>query len=209
MAMDKIVPLGYVVDTDPVPVDIIDASGWFRTETMEYSDDGRQDLLGWYLAQGWLIASYDLLEWYRDTDTDGNVTSQRFHKVYQLHRRKLQAERALNDLISDFTTAYNNGRTINDTRYDEILNIYNVGLDETEDEFNAVTTAVDSYDSTVNAIVDLLLPDFATYEAAVDILDDYGTDERARINLQFDNERARVRHRYNLCSGGAPLRRHC
>ena len=199
--LDKIVPLDHVVDVDPVPIDVINASAWFTTETMTYRDNDSNDLLPWYLAQGWSILNRTSFTYVYSYDIYGRLIGTRSYFVYELSRRKLQAERALNDLIADFTAAYNDGRSINDQRYDEILTIHSLMLDEREDEINTQGVTITAHEAEVDPIIALMLADFTAFDLAVSTqLDDFGESERDRINTQFDAESSAVNSR--LVSNG-------
>jgi hypothetical protein len=239
--MDKIKPLSYVVDTDPIPEAVIDASGWFITETMDIpAGSNNAQYLQWYIAQGWVLQpstdatslSAPFWRWIGSSQPSSSQAHPTFEAIgfdewsvtvqtqlssttftgryfqnstttttYHLSRRKLQSERALKALIADFTAAYNEGRSINDQRYDEIVTIYDVMLDKTETELTAVESDVDAFEVLFEQIVAAIPIDFDTYKAAVDgILDEFGDGARARINLQFDNELTKARQR--LTSSG-------
>lgn len=191
--MDKINPLQYVTDTDPVPEAVIDASGWFSWEYTAYDYHNRDgtNQLPWFQAQGWIVYSTSH-SFGIDPDDPNYGTS------YLMRRRKLQADKALNDLIADFTAAYNEGREINDQRYDEIVAIYNAMLDKTEDELNALGASnTEEYEDLLSRLPD----DFDDLDDDITgILDDWGDSQRARINLQFDNESKAARQ--NLITRG-------
>ncbi len=195
--MDKINPMSYIVDTDPVPEAVLDASGWFETEYMTIeSSDSQAAYLEWYMAQGWIV--------YNETRRSEvvvvenslipNQTTTIVYKTFYLKRRKLQSERVLNDLIRQFTGAYNEGRSINDQRYDEIVSIYNVMLDKTEDDINTTEGSGYDYTADIEALIALFETDFNTYVADVDgLLDEYGDPRLADINIRFDNELSKAR----------------
>jgi hypothetical protein len=50
----------------------------------------------------------------------------------------MQSERVLRDMITSFTNAYNEGRTVNNERYDELVALYALMLGHTEDELNTI-----------------------------------------------------------------------
>jgi len=190
--MDKINPLLYITDTDPVPEEVFDASGWFETEYITFQmrwtynnnsswgPDG--DKLAWFMAQGWVIYNKSIV----DVGGPGDV----YEYTYYLKRRKLQSERVLQDMISEFTGAYNEGRAINDQRYDEIVNLYSVMLDKTEGEISALNLDTDDYED----LVGLLTTDFDDFDgSSAGMLDGYGQSQRDRITLQFDNEQSVVK----------------
>lgn len=195
--MDKINPLAYIVDTDPVPEAVLEASGWFETEYMTIqASDSQAAYLEWYMAQGWLV--YDEVRRTETVRVDNSLipdqTTTIVYKTYYLRRRKLQSERVLNDLIRQFTGAYNEGRSINDQRYDEIVEIYNVMLGKTEDAITLTEGAGYDYTAEIEALIGLFETDFDAYKAEVDgLLDDYGAPRLADINIRFDNELAKQR----------------
>ena len=54
--MDKIQPLNYITDTDPVAQAIQNVSGWFKTEYMTISGSSSSAAyIEWYMAQGWTL----------------------------------------------------------------------------------------------------------------------------------------------------------
>jgi len=117
-----------------------------------------------------------------------------FVHVYNMKRRKLQSERVLQDMITQFTKAYNEGRLLNDRRYDEIVTIYNVMSTATQEDM--LSTAADDlkYDTIIDGIITALPTDFATYESRVEgLLTGYGESHRDRINTQFDNQLSKAR----------------
>ena len=194
--MDKINPLTYITDVTPVPEAIVNASGWFTTEYLVYKKGGYPisqavDLLPLYMAQGWLV--YDKVDG-TDERTEGGVTSSYLWTEYYMHRRKLQSESVLNTLIADFTTAYNEGRQINDTRYDELVALYDVMLDKTENELIALDATVDTDDALLAAIIADMETDYDNFDDAMDgLLDGWGDAQRLRINNQFDAEVTQAR----------------
>jgi uncharacterized protein YjiS (DUF1127 family) len=60
------------------------------------------------------------------------------YQTVVLTRRKMQSELVLNDMIASFTKAYNEGRSVNNARYDELVALYSLMLSRTEDEANAL-----------------------------------------------------------------------
>jgi hypothetical protein len=110
-----------------------------------------------------------------------------------IKRRKLQSERVLQSMITEFTDAYNEGRSINDQRYDELVALYNILLDNTETTIATVTDAASAYEALITAVVDALPGDYTTHESAVTgLLDDWGDGRRDEINTQFNNELAKA-----------------
>jgi hypothetical protein len=117
-----------------------------------------------------------------------------YFTLLSFKRRKLQSERVLQDMITEFTDAYNEGREINDRRYDELVALYDVMLDKTETAATTMESVVSGYDTLIAAALAALPTDFATHSADVSgLLDDFGESHRDRINTQFDNELAKAR----------------
>ena len=195
--MDKINPLLYITDTDPVPEEVLDASGWFETEYMTAtavrvdtptSSEITGGYIEWFMAQGWVQYDAD----YNVRSVDGTTIS--YNITYYLKRRKLQAERVLGDMIQEFTDAYNEGREINDRRYDEIVTLYDKMLDKSEDEITTLDSTVSSYDTLITAVLNNLPTDFTAHETDVGtLLDDWGDSRRDEIATQFDNELAKAK----------------
>jgi len=181
--MDKINPAAYITDVDPTPEGIITSSNWYEWQNIDI-EDGTQ--IPWLLAQGWVITS---------TRTSFNAETG-LHETYQwsLKRRVLRPESALRDLIISFTNAYNTGRNLNDQRYDEIVTLYTVMLDKSEDEMNSLSSDNSTYDDLVETILAELSASWTTLSADLTgVYDDYGTDATDRINTQFDNRVAEAR----------------
>ncbi|MGI6099786.1 MAG: hypothetical protein ACOYD3_08530 [Kiritimatiellia bacterium] len=194
--MDKINPMLYITDHDPVPEEVMDASGWFEMEyitvefrwsyTINATWGPAENSLAWYMAQGWVV--YD--KTVEDVGRPGDV----YLYKYYLRRRKMQSERVLNDMIREFTEAYNEGREVNDRRYDEIVALYNVMLDKTENEIIGLSNVTDKYDDLIDRIINGLPGSADDYEKKVEsLLRGYGDSMRDEINIRFDNEKAKAR----------------
>ena len=93
----------------------------------------------------------------------------------------------LTTLVADYTAAYNEGRTLNDQRYDDLVTLYLAVLDKTEDSYNTLETADETYEDAVEVIIAAISSEFASYDTDVTgDLDDWGTDLLAEINARFD-----------------------
>ena len=177
--MDKVNPLLYVTDHSPVPEAVLDASGWFETETMNVTighSVGKprkglpESALAWFIADGWtakwLNTTTELPSWSTSPSEGDDVISYSSWSVYELTRRKMQSERVLNDMLREFTEAYNEGREVNSARYEEILLVYNAALDNSE----AFLTAMEAGFDTTEAFTDLMLSpiadDYEIYKAS-------------------------------------------
>ncbi len=199
--LKKINPLLYITDHDPVPEEVLDASGWFETEYITLkmggfagADISSREMIGWYLAQGWVTyqkeTGYDNGPWQPLL----GAYEKHYWTIFSMKRRKLQSERVLQDMIREFTEAYNEGRMLNDQRYDEIVALYNVMLDRSENEANALTSIYTNYDDVIDRIITGLPQNADDYAAKIDgLLDGYGASMRDEINIRFDNELAKAR----------------
>lgn len=105
----------------------------------------------------------------------------------RLVRRRIQSELVLKDMIAQFTRAYNEGRQINDERYDELVALYALMLSRTEDEANSFTVNTDDFKPLAQAVVDAVKDALEKYRASVgDIPDDWMKSRIDEINRQFD-----------------------
>jgi hypothetical protein len=207
--MDKINPLLYITDTDPVPEAVLDASSWFETEwtTLDWFEEGvtsedsvvtlapswnSSPYIPWMLAQGWMVDDHSQSIYYWNPNVDPVISI--YHTTLTFKRRKIQSERVLQDMITEFTDAYNEGREINDRRYDELVALYDVMLDKSETAITSTESIVSAYDALITAAINALPTDFASHSADVSgLLDDFGESHRERVNTQFDNELAKAR----------------
>jgi len=177
--MVKINPLSYIVDTDPVPEAILDVSGWFETEylTLKQSayngDFTDASVINWYMAQGWVTES-------KTTGVDVIDGYNWYYNLYTMKRRKMQSERVLQSMITEFTNAYNEGRALNDSRYDEIVLIFNSMLDKSSDFMTVQETALTAFLTASNLLLDPLASDYSAYETAANaaILDYQNTSDQ-------------------------------
>jgi len=178
--MQSINPAAYITDLDPADAAIVDASGWYESETAELKTPESRLQLPWLLAQGWVVEEEGV------TDPGTGEEGEPFIK---LKRRRLIPEKALKDLVESFTNAYNEGRTLNDRRYDEILAVYNVLHSSNQVELNALQADDITYNSLVTVLIAGLSTAYNTHYTAVDgAFDDYGDSQRERIATQFDNQ---------------------
>lgn len=75
---------------------------------------------------------------FSNTSVSGGAPYWFAYQTVVLTRRKMQSELVLNDMIASFTKAYNEGRSVNNARYDELVALYSLMLSHTEDEANAI-----------------------------------------------------------------------
>jgi DNA-binding transcriptional MerR regulator len=143
---------------------VLKASRWYETESFELdvvNDD--VDNLNWYIAQGWVATKDGAPVVTVDEDTKVTITTQR----YWMRRRGINPEKTLDSLIRSYTKAYNEGRMVNDQRYDDIVTIYTGMLDKTEDDLNDLAQDYRDYDNLVAIILADLEVDFNTYQDVI------------------------------------------
>ena len=73
------------------------------------------------------------------TTTSGGAPYWHAYQKIRLKRRRMDGELVLRDMVRSFTDAYNEGRQVNNARYDELVALYALVLSENEDEMNAVS----------------------------------------------------------------------
>ena len=272
MTIEKINPLLYITDRDPIPEDVLDTSAWFKTETCELDFGeyvGRPDeniamhksMLSYYLANGWYVdavlggghgGTWQSVAHASNT-TSGTANSRSTAKSngtskasssshssamggglssastsgessgtssgtsestgtstnsgassatntqdggpywyaynrIRLKRRRMQTELVLKDMIAQFTKAYNEGRTINDERYDELVALYALMLSRTEDEANAFAGLnVNDFKPLAKLVTDEIKKAIEEYRNAVGNLPtDWMQSRIDEINRKFD-----------------------
>ena len=106
----------------------------------------------------------------------------------RLKRRKMQSELVLKDMIASFTKAYNEGRQINDERYDELVALYALMLSRTEDEANAFGgLSADDFKPLADAVIAACKDAMEKYGASADnIPADWMQSRIDEINRKFD-----------------------
>lgn len=210
MAEEKINTKQYISPLTLIPENILLASNWYKTEKKKldtrflqmgsqmegdpltqatgYGDQTKT--IEWMLAQGWQVSNTTAVRDWGYTAVAGTISPsfQWWIITYHLERRVLDPEKALNDLIASFTNAYNAGRDLNSTRYDDILTLYTVMLDRTEDELMGMTTDNSAYEALMNQIFARIEAENNTHTTDVaGGFDTYGESMRLQINTKFDN----------------------
>ena len=158
--MDHIIPV--ITDWTPTSETAMTAANWFKDEYLEVTlDVDEKGMLGWFMAQGWDVTSSS------ENSIVGDQATVVKSITYQLRRRKLQSELVLQSMINEFTGAYNEGRELNDTRYDEVVTIFTTMLDKTEDELIALEADDDTYDGVIEALITSLSDDFDALDDSI------------------------------------------
>lgn len=190
--MQAVNPLLYIQDISPIPEEVASASGWFETEymTLDWVEGKETDMTNWFIAQGWVVELRLRTAVYPDNPEDETT----YTVNVSMKRRKMQSERVLQSMLTDFTAAYNEGREVNDRRYENIVVLYDIMLSRSETELAAIESAGSGYESLIDAVIVALPADWAAHDTEERALvSAYGVSQRARINLLFDNELAKAR----------------
>ena len=121
------------------------------------------------------------------TTQDGGPWWYSYTKL-RMKRRKMQSELVLKDMIASFTKAYNEGRQINDERYDELVALYALMLSRTEDEANAFGgLSADDFKPLADAVVAACKDALEKYGASVENLPaDWMQSRIDEVNRKFD-----------------------
>ena len=172
--MATVLPTDYIVDTDPIDQAVPTIADWFEVKTHAVDNLG-PDQLAWLFAQGWEVASMQY-------DTYGNGTG-------TLRRTEVKSQEILQDLIQDYISAYNEGRDLNDQRYDELVSIYQAIVADSQVQQDVLLADDTVYDGLIEVIITALGTDHTAYETDVDgDLALWNTSLTTRINLRFDNK---------------------
>jgi hypothetical protein len=183
--MDKIIPLDYITDTDPVPITARDATQWYESVYIAiHTETTRDNNLVWLLAQGWVV-------WQIQIHNISNPDEKYY--TWYLTRRVISGEKVLAAMVTDYTAAYNEGRDLNDERYDDIVTIYSLVADKMQDELVLLDAKDAAYDALIEALITNISADWTAHDTEVSgDLDDWGTAQTARINTQFDAESSKA-----------------
>ena len=120
------------------------------------------------------------------TEQDGGAYWYSCQRI-RLKRRKMQSEAVLQDMITSFTKAYNEGRGVNNARYEELVSLYALMLSRTEDEANGFGFSADDFKPLVEMVVKAVKDALAKYGASVENLPDDWLQQRIKdINDKFD-----------------------
>jgi hypothetical protein len=183
---------------------------WFETETIEVTIGTAvgmprpgmpESALAWFIADGWSIdkklKSGSCNRWTKNFKVYAYST----WTTYRLVRRRLQSERVMQDMISSFTKAYNEGRIINNERYQEIVALYGLMHNSTEDALLDFGDNLPDLEALVDYIIGELKAGIEGFRERIEgALDGYGQSRIDEINRRFDAELAKARQ--NLIERG-------
>ena len=182
---------------DVVPQSVLDVAKWFETEELELTIGESVGLprpglpesaMAWFIADGWSVVE-KIDSGSRNVWTDSLKThSYSSWTKYRMARRKMQSERVLQDMVAEFTKAYNEGKVINNQRYSELVSLYTVMVNSTEE---ALASSIISQHPDFEALVDYIIDEMKTgaseFKAKIEsVMDGYGNSRREAIRRRFD-----------------------
>lgn len=142
---------------------------WFELETV---DNVAGADLGWHLAAGWVL----------DGDPVDDPANKP-HKKYSLKKNVLQSDTVLNDLVDQYVASYNEGRTQNDTRFDDIVAMFNDTLLKTQSQLDRAAVSENCYNTALLGSGTLFLTDL---ESIISQIDGYLNITRSDATDSFD-----------------------
>ena len=120
------------------------------------------------------------------TEQDGGPYWYAYQRI-RLKRRKMQSEAVLQDMITSFTNAYNEGREVNNARYDELVALYALMLSRTESEANSLSFTPEDFKPLADAVLAAVKDALEKYRGAVaNLPEDWMQSRIDEINRKFD-----------------------
>lgn len=105
----------------------------------------------------------------------------------KLARRKLQADALLKEMMSSLASAYNEGRNIDASRYDEIVDLYALMIANTEKDLAALSFDMTSLKPLIDEILDYCKEALDEFKAqAGNIPEEWMQSRIDEINRKFD-----------------------
>jgi len=164
-------------DISPIEAQTPNAGGWYLTSSIGGLPE---EAVPFMLAQGFEISGVFPLP-----DINGNLNN-----VYSMGRTRLNNARVVSDLLQSFTEAYNEGRTANDKRYEDIIRLWTEMLDKSEEHIDGAKVELENEIVLHMTTLDALETEYDTFFA--DVRDDLSNlnitlnADRIRVNNQFD-----------------------
>lgn len=105
----------------------------------------------------------------------------------KLARRRLQADALLREMMNSLSSAYNEGREIDASRYDEIVDLYALMIANTEQDLAGLSLDVNSLKPLIDEILDYCKQALEDFKAqAGNIPEDWMQSRIDEINRKFD-----------------------
>ena len=153
---------------------LVDQTTWCVNELILLIAPSPQ-LINFLTSKGWHPSSYVL------TDPTA-ITDYCWMQKSQYHDYAV-----IGAMLEEFNTLYNEGRELNNDRFDDLVAVWTSTLDKTEDGLNSIEDDEDTFEALVEAVIGNLATEYTTHETDVSgDLDDWGDSERNRIDDAFD-----------------------
>lgn len=105
----------------------------------------------------------------------------------RLKRRRLVAERVMQSMVDSFASAYNEGRAIEDARYNEVVSLYSLMLSRSEAEGNEIVSGETDLMPLANRMAEAVLASVDKADEDADEAAELVVENRERdVNRQFD-----------------------
>ena len=166
------------------------------------------EAVGWLLAQGWVMTGtgprtlYDTQ--YSTSRSSGSRTfsdgsrmsysssasapvGRAAAQTANFKRTRINPKTVLQHMITEFTKGYNEGRRLNDQRYDYIVRLYAAIVVRTQDELSRFDFSEADYTPLIDQITASLRDLPSTYSSRVDaIVNGLGDGNELAVNERFD-----------------------
>ena len=163
-------------DISPITAESPNAGGWYFTSNI---GGVPEEAVPFMLAQGFEINGVFQVDAF-NPDV----------KAYSLTKTRLNNAQVIYDLLESFTEAYNEGRTANDKRYEDIIRLWTEMLDKGEEHIDGAKVELENEIVLHMTTLDALETEYDTFFA--DVRDDLSNlnitlnADRIRVNNQFD-----------------------
>ena len=163
-------------DISPITAESPNAGGWYFTSNI---GGVPEEAVPFMLAQGFEINGVFQVDAF-NPDV----------KAYSLTKTRLNNAQVIYDLLQSFTEAYNEGRTANDKRYEDIIRLWTEMLDKGEEHIDGAKVELENEIVLHMTTLDALETEYDTFFA--DVRDDLSNlnitlnADRIRVNNQFD-----------------------
>ncbi len=186
--MARIDPTNYIVDWDPQDERVLSVASWYSEENITVDVEqwvGRHtgdnvhlgvETINWFLAQGWYIVATTRIQnqghWltYSSAGNYAGAVTNYWSTVSRvaLRRIRINPKTVLQDMVSEFTKAYNEGRKLNDSRYDELVKLYAAMVNDTQDQLATFDYSEADYRPLINQLLDGITGVADRYDDSID-----------------------------------------
>ncbi len=174
-SVEGINPIGFMHNLDPSRMSTLPTTAWW---TSSYAAAVPESSLPWMLAQGWSIVNVQ----YNQTTTPPTP-------YYTLAREKMLNWAVLQSLINQYTSAYNEGREKNATRYNDIVRIWNDLILRSQVHYGNAKRANDSHLTLYISDLDTLMNEV---ESEIDTSKNAVAADSSRVAAQLERFLAKL-----------------